>query len=132
MNTKILNERREDVKASKTCNCQKGQKSCPVDAQCLTRAVVNKATVTASDGDVRTHTGSTDRKFKERLYEHRTDANNRSHRHNTKLAGYVWEKKDAGRSIDNVKWQLLKKCHKSEPGGRMCDVCLSEKLYHEE
>ena len=127
-NTKILNERREDVKASKMCNCQKGQKSCPVDAQCLTSAVVYKATVTASDGDVRTYTGSTDRKFKERLYENRTDANNRSHRHNTKLAGYVWEKKDAGRSIDNVRWQLLKKCHKYEPGGRMCDVCLSEKL----
>ena len=86
-NTKILNERREDVKASKMCNCQKGQKSCPVDAQCLTSAVVYKATVTASDGDVKTYTGSTDRKFKERLYEHRTDANNRSHRHNTKLAG---------------------------------------------
>ena len=55
------------------CNCQKGQKICPVDARCLTSAVVYKATVTANDGDVRTYTGSTDRKLKERLYEHRTD-----------------------------------------------------------
>ena len=44
------------------------------------------------------------------------------------MAGYTCEKKDAGVDIDNVKWQLLKKCHRYEPGGRMCDVCLSEKL----
>ena len=127
-NSKILNERRQDLTNAKMCNCQKGQKNCPVDAKCLTSAVVYKATVTASDGDVRTYTGSTDRKFKDRLYEHRTDTNNRSHRHNTKLAGYTWDKKDAGISIDNIELQLLKKCHRYEPGGRMCDVCLSEKL----
>ena len=69
----------EDVTAAKMCNCQKAQKSCPMDAQCLTSAVVYNATVTASDGDVRTYTESTDRKFKDRLYEHRSDANNRSH-----------------------------------------------------
>ena len=91
-------------------------------------AVVYKAIVSVSDSDVRTYTGSTDRKFKERLYKHKTDANNRSHRHNTKLAGYTWDKKDVGINIDNVKWQLLKKCHRYEPSGRKCDVCLSEKL----
>ena len=41
---------------------------------------------------------------------------------NTTLAGYTLDKKDAGINIDNVKWQLLKKCHRYEPGGRMCDV----------
>ena len=71
------------------CNCLKALKSCPVGAKCLTSAVVYKATATASDGDVKTYSGSTDRKFKERFYEHRTNANNRSHRHNTKLAGYT-------------------------------------------
>ena len=65
--SKILNKRRENKTTTKMCICQKGQKSCPVDAKCLTSAVVYKATVTASDGDVRKYTGSTDRKFKERL-----------------------------------------------------------------
>ena len=107
------------------CATAKSGKTDALWAKCLTSAVVYKATVTASDGEVRTYTGSTDRNFKERLYEHRTDANKRSHRHNAKPAGYTWDKKDAGVDIDNVKWQLLKKCHRYEPGGRMCDVCLS-------
>ena len=72
--------------------------------------------------------GSKERKFKDRLYEHITDANVTSHRNNIKLARYTWTKKDNGVNIDNVKWQLLKKCHKYEPASKICDVCLSEKL----
>ena len=47
---------------------------------------------------------------------------------NTKLATYVWDKRDEGVEIKEVKWEILKKCQKYEPGGRKCDVCLSEKL----
>lgn len=75
----------------KDVQLHRSAKDLPVNLKCLTS--VYKATVTASDGVVRTYMGSTDRQLKERLYEHRTDANNRSHRHHTNLAVYTWDKK---------------------------------------
>ena len=56
------------------------------------------------------------------------DSRDRELRKNTKLATYIWEKKDSGVEIDSVKWEVLKQCHKYQPGGDKCDVCLSEKL----
>ena len=112
----------------KECNCQKGVKSCPIGGKCQTRAIVYKATIRSDDGDERTYTGCTDRKFKERLYEHRTDANIRDNRHRTKMATHIWNKKDRGIGIQEVKYNIVKKCHKYTAGGDKCDVCLSEKL----
>ena len=103
------------------CNCQKGLK----EFECLTSAVVYIDTVT-SDCDVRMYTGSTDRKFKERLYEQRTDANNRSHIHNTKLTGYTWEMKDAKVDIDIVAISEKHVTDMNQVGGCERGVCLSE------
>ena len=102
--------------------------TCPLEGKCQIDAIVYKATVTASDGEVKTYTGCTDRTFKQRHYGHMSDFKNRENRNNSKLAGYVREKKDGGVAIDNVKWEVIKKCHKYHPGGDMCDVCLTEKL----
>ena len=30
--------------------------------------------------------------------------------------------------IREVKWEVLRKCRRYEPGGDRCDVCLAEKL----
>ena len=128
-NKKILNEKRTKEKANeKECNCKKGENSCPIGGKCQTSALVYKATITAEDGEVRTYTGSTDRKFKERYYEHTSDAKHRENRQRTRMATYVWEKKDKGVNIKEVKYEILKKCHRYLAGGNKCDVCLSEKL----
>ena len=128
-NKKVLQEKRTNEKPNqKECNCQKGVKSCPIGGKCQTRAIVYKATIRSDDGDERTYTGCTDRKFKERLYEHRTDANIRDNRHRTKMATHIWNKKDRGIGIQEVKYNIVKKCHKYTAGGDKCDVCLSEKL----
>ena len=82
----------------------------------------------ASDGDVRTYTGLTKRKFKDRLYEHNADTNNSNHRTFTRLAGYVWQKKDQSVHINNYKWEMLKKCSTYQPGQKKCDLCLTEKM----
>ena len=74
------------------------------------------------------YTGSTERKFKYRLYQHRANAKTISHRKKTKMAGYTWDKKDASIDIINVKWQILRKCQKYSANSRMFDVCLSKKL----
>ena len=107
---------------------KRGLNNCPLGGKCLTESIVYKATVTASDGDVRTYTGLTKRKFKDRLYEHNTDANNSNHRTFTKLAGYVWQKKDQSVNITNYKWEILRKCSTYQPGQRKCDLCLTEKM----
>ena len=111
-NAKILNEKRAADDNRKTCNCQKGIESCPLEGNCQLSAIVYKATVKASDGEVKTYTGCTDRTFKKRHYGHMADSRNRDISGNTKLAGYIWEKKDEGIEIENVKWEVLKKCHK--------------------
>ena len=128
-NRKIINEKRttENPK-EKECNCQKGVKSCPIEGKCQTSALVYKATITAEDGDTRTYTGCTDRKFKERHYEHTADMKKRENSKRTSMATYIWTKKDSGVGIKSVKWEVLKKCHSYIAGGDKCDVCLSEKL----
>ena len=80
-------------------NCQKGVKSCPIGGKCQTRAIVYKATIRSDDGDER-----------------------------TKMATHIWNKKDRGIGIQEVKYNIVKKCHKYTAGGDKCDVCLSEKL----
>ena len=127
-NRKILTEKRTKEKPEeKKCNCKKGVDSCPIKGECQTSALVYKATITANDGEIRTYIGCTDRKFKERFYEHTADMKNRDNRKRTKLASYVWDKKDKNVDIKTVSWEILKKCHKYVAGGRDCQVCLSEK-----
>ena len=61
---------------------KRGLNNCPLGGKCLTESIVYKATVTASDGDVRTYTGLTKHKFK----DYNTDATNSNHCTFTKLA----------------------------------------------
>ena len=49
-------------------------------------------------------------------------------RKNTKLANYVWKKRDEGAEIIDIKWEVEKQCHSYTPGSGKCDVCLTEKL----
>ena len=96
-NRKVLQEKRKKEKPDqKEYNFQKRVELCPIGGKCQIRAIVCKATIKSEDGDVRPYTGCTDRKFKERLYEHRTDANNRDNRSRTKMATHVWNKKEKG------------------------------------
>ena len=127
-NKKILNERRAKETTEKECNCRKGKESCPIGGKCQISTIVYKATITAEDGDIRNYIGCTDRKFKERFYEHTADANHKENRKRTRMATYVWQKKDEGVNINSVTYEILKKCHRYTAGGNKCDVCLSEKL----
>ena len=56
-------------------------------------------------GKAETYTGVTARSFKDRLYEHRTDANTEKGRSNTALSTHIWSLKD--RNLDyEVTWKL--------------------------
>ena len=58
--------------------------------------------------------GCTDRTFKVRHYGYTSDSRHKDNRTNTKLATYVWDKRDEGVEMKKVKWEMWK--------------CLSEKL----
>ena len=132
-NAKILTKyrKRNNVnEEEKLCNCQAGVQSCPLDGKCLSKAIVYKATVTASDGEVKTYTGCTEPPFKKRQYRHRSDTSDKKYRTCTRLAGYYWKKNFEGVAIDRdaYQWERVKKCFAYQPSAKKCDVCLSEKL----
>ena len=128
-NKKILSEtRNRETPIQDECNCKKGVASCPIGGKCMTSALVYHATIETDDGDIRTYTGCTDRKFKDRHYEHVGDMRDKERRKRTKLATHVWSKKDRGVGVKSIEWKILKKCYKYVAGGDKCDVCLSEKL----
>ena len=76
-----------------------GPTSCPVQGQCKASGVVYQATVTElPSGKKETYTGVTGRAFKDRLYEHWTDAN-------TALSTHIWSLKDKNSDYE-VTWKL--------------------------
>ena len=128
-NTKILKERKKKEEPTVLCNCRRGVDSCPIGGKCQVSAVVYKATINTDDGVTKTYTGCTDRTFKMRHYGHTSDLSKSENRKNTKLAGYVWDKRDAGIEVTSIKWEIEKECQKYAPGGDQCDVCLTEKMF---
>ena len=140
-NRKVLNAHRKEetnnraadngaapANTPKTCSCDAGT-TCPLNGECLTECIVYKATLTAADGEIKTYTGITQPPFKQRLYKHRADRRDREKlEHATAMSTYFWKKQDQGVDIVDTSWEILRKCQPYEPGGKSCDLCLSEKL----
>ena len=125
-NKKLL---KEENQTDGGCNCQGGPLSCPVGGKCLTSNVIYEATVTQRiTGLKETYTGVTSRKFKDRLYEHRTDMNRVKARDNTRLSAHIWELKDSGIDFD-VKWRIKDRATPYNPSTRSCRICLKEKFH---
>ena len=57
-----------------------------------------------------------------------SDLKKEEKRNSTKLAAYVWDKRDENVGIKEINWEIMKKCNKYRPNSKKCDVCLSEKL----
>ena len=79
---------------------------------------------------MKTYTGITQPPFKKRLYKHHADRRDREKlEHATAMSTYFWKKRDEGVDITDTSWEILRKCRPYEPGGKSCDLCLSEKLF---
>ena len=127
-NSKILSEDSQ-TDQQPCCNFMGGPTSCPVQGQCQATGVVYQATVTEiPSGHTESYTGVTARSFKDRLYEHRTDANSRKGRAKTALSTHIWALKD--RNIDyEVTWKLKCRGPDYNPLTKKCRICLKEKYY---
>ena len=127
-NTKLLRDDNGGADCP-PCNCRGGLQSCPVGGSCQAKGVVYEATVTElASGNKETYTGVTARRFKDRLYEHRTDMSNSENRTNSSLAFHIWALKDRGLSYD-VKWKIKARGTKFNPSTRKCRICLKEKHF---
>ena len=128
-NSKVMQEDRVPTQPQPTgCNCRRGPASCPVNGACLTEGVVYRAKVLQEDTNIEEfYTGMTARSFKQRLYEHRTDFNNRS-RKGTRLSKHVWSLKSQ-KIPYTVSWKILAKAPSFNPATKTCKLCLKEKWF---
>ena len=111
------------------CNCRGGPANCPVEGKCLTSCVVYEARVTEQpSGKIETYTGVTGRRFKQRLYEHRTDMRKVKNRTKSALSSHIWNLKDNGVDFE-VSWSLKDRSSAYNPTTKKCKICLKEKFY---
>ena len=124
-NRKVLQptDDREDVK---TCNCRKTD-HCPLQGKCLSKAIIYQAEV-KTHTDEKVYYGLTERRFKERFYEHRTSFNNKAYAERTELSKYVWKLKEEGKDY-SIKWSIKMRAHPYRSGSKRCDLCLCEKTF---
>ena len=126
-NKKILATVNPSPPAERTCNCRE-RASCPVENQCLSSAVIYKASVTSSEG-VKHYVGLSEPPFKSRYGGHKSDLTHedKGTTKGTTLSKYVWTLKNAN-TQHSIKWEIVKKSKPYKCGTRKCDLCLSEKL----
>ena len=89
-----------------TCSCRAKTNS-PVGFQ---KNVIYSATVTHSSSIIKEYIGSTSRRFKKRLYEHKSSFPSKRRkwkpRNYTELANYLWKFSDNNTQYE-IKWKIL-------------------------
>ena len=101
---------------------------CLVDGKCETEDVIYEAIVTeVTSGKKETYTGLTNRRFKDRLYEHTTSFNRRGDK-KTALSSHIWNLKDRGIQY-NLSWRLKDRATTYNPATKSCRLCLKEKWH---
>lgn len=129
-NKKILSEL-ETVPSieEQLCSCRaKDKANCPLDNQCMSRAITYKAVVKA--GEVipdQNYLGATEPPWKERLGNHKQSFTKEYKRNDSSLSQYIWKLREDGIHAD-VTWSIMSHSFPYRCGSRKCDLCLTEKL----
>ena len=124
-NKKIIKNETLESTSTRPCNCRNKQ-LCPVESKCCTKCVIYKATVNQENKKAE-YIGNTEGEFKLRYNQHTHSFRDQSKKSATTLSHYIWHHKL--NPTPPIKWQILKKCAKYQPGQGPCDLCLSEKLF---
>ena len=122
-NMKLLQEE-ATTKNERDCNCRNKEK-CPLNGKCLTQTVIYKAEL-HDHKTKRNYIGCTEGEFKTRYNNHTASFRHKNKKSNTTLSSLVWQ--TGQNPTPEVKWQIMKKCHKYKPGNKTCDLCISEKI----
>ena len=133
-NKSVLKEDNSNTNSENKCNCR-AKDSCPLQGECLTKAVVYQATVKNEiTNESQTYVGLTENTFKTRYRNHTCSFRNKSKKNTTELSKHIWKLKDSNIPY-TINWKIIKKsqpyCNKT----KRCNLCLSEKfiiIYHPE
>ena len=130
-NKKILNDdiNKNDMcsnnNKNRKCNCR-NKLNCPLNNECLTEAIVYKATV-QTDQEIATYIGSCESSFKTRYYNHNKSFNNENYKKETKLSNYIWDLKENDQQY-TLKWEIIARCSPYKCGTNKCSICSTEKV----
>lgn len=124
-NGKVLQGNQTKAKTKKTCSCRIPSLCC-LNEECLTEAVVYKATIIKADERANRicycHGASIQTPLAKPLQSVKHAKHETSQ---PKIAKYAWQLKE------NVafpyKWEIERRCGAYKSGMRACDLCLSEK-----
>ena len=109
----------------RNCNC-KDKAKCPLNGNCLSTAVVYKATV-KSDFDEKSYVGLTGNTFKDRYNSHQYSFRHKSSRKSTELSKYIWDLKDKGINHE-IQWEIMRQSNINMRESGQCNLCLDEKI----
>ena len=109
----------------RNCNC-KDKAKCPLNGNCLSRAVVYKATV-KSDLHEKSYVGLTGNTFKDRYNSHQYSFRPKSCRKSTELSKYIWDLKDKGINYE-IQWEIMRQSNIIMRESGQCNFCLDEKI----
>ena len=127
-NMKILNKAKPKPPPL-PCNCQK---ECPMPeppGECRVKSVIYQASI----ADVN-YVGMTSCEAKLRLRSHFQSFKDEGKKEETALATHIWNnnlnKNSDGQLIKpKVKFKIIRKCQTYKPGSKLCDLCISEKVF---
>ena len=126
-NKSKINRGRDESTAERNCNCR-NTNNCPLQGQCLTKAVVYQATVTNKNtNEDQTYIGLTETTFKTRYLNHTSSFRNKHKKHATELSKHIWSLKDSNINYE-IKWKILKKSQSYSNKTKRCNLCLHEKF----
>jgi len=111
---------------SKTCNCR-NTSECPLDGNCLLRAVVYQADIKPAVDSKAIYIGLAEPTFKGRWADHKSSMTVAEQKNKTKLSTFVWDKREKGQNCE-IKWTVLRKSSPYRSGSNKCNLCLWEKF----
>ena len=109
------------------CGCDiEDRPECPLQGNCLVESIVYKAEVTAPGTTKKCYYGLTEKTFRTRFSQHKSNFKLEKYRNATELSKYVWQLKDKNIKYD-ISWSVSAKAYTYRGGSTHCDLCLTEK-----
>ena len=112
-----------------TCNCRV-KTNCLSKVNVNTKNVIYSATFTHSPNNIKEYIGSTSRRFKKRLYEHKPSFPSKilqsKPRNCTELANYLWKLRDNNTRYE-IKWKIQHHKKTDTNPLTLCTLCNLER-----
>ena len=123
-NAKIIRKHTR-TETGKKCNCR-NKADCPLRGECLTKAVIYKASVSCN-GVCKSYIGLSGGPFKERFRNHVKSFKHERYETETELSKHVWKLKRKQRNY-TIKWEIMKRSNTNRRKSGQCNLCVEEKL----